>query len=160
MANLRVDGEVVKACELSFADLAALPGQVDDVGELIPGRAGGAVRLASILERAGRRPEASHATLSSADGRFTASVPLDAVREAVVAYRLGDAPLPERQGGPLRFFIPDVEECAIGGVDACANVKFLARIELTRGAAKDTRPASQSEHEDLHRHDRRHTPRR
>jgi 2-dehydropantoate 2-reductase len=155
MASLRIDGEVRDACDLSFADLRALPGQVDDVGALVPGREGGAVRLDSILARVGRNAAATHATLVSADGKFTASVPLEAVRDAVVAYRLGDEPLPERQGGPMRFFIPNVEECAIGGVDACANVKFLARIELSRGPSRDTRPTTAKEHAELHEHERR-----
>jgi hypothetical protein len=140
---------------MSFSDLAALPGQDADDARLIPGREGGAVRLASILGAVGCNPAATHVTLTSTDGRFSASVPLEAVRDAVVAYRLGDAPLPERLGGPLRFFIPNVEQCAIGGIDACANVKFLGSIELTRDPGLDTRPTSEREHALLHEHERK-----
>ena len=90
-------------------------------------------------------------TLHATDGDFSASVPLEAVRDrAIVAYRLGDAPLPAAQGGPLRFFITNVEECAIGEVDACANVKSLGTIEVTIGPGTDTRPTSAPEHEALH----------
>jgi hypothetical protein len=48
------------------------------------------------------------------------------------------------------FFITNVEECAIGEVDACANVKFLGTIQLTIGPGPDTRPGSVREHEALH----------
>jgi len=93
---------------------------------------------------------ARYLTLRSGDGKFSASIPLDAAREAIVAYRLGDEPLPSKKGGPFRFFIPNVEECAIGGVDACANVKFLARIELSQQPGADNRPTSKAMHEEHH----------
>ena len=150
MESLRVEGEVQHPQNLGFADLAALPRQVADLGQLIPGREGGGVRLQSILEVAGPTQAATHVTLISSDGKFSASVPLEAVREAVVAYRLGDEPLPDKKGGPMRFFIPNVEECAIGGVDACANVKFVGLIRLSHGSGKDTRPTSKARHEELH----------
>jgi 2-dehydropantoate 2-reductase len=73
-----------------------------------------------------------------------------AVRDAIVAYRLGNEPLPEKKGGPFRFLIPNIEECAIGGVDACANVKFLARIELSRHPGQDDRPTSKTAHGEHH----------
>jgi 2-dehydropantoate 2-reductase len=151
MTSLRVEGEVRIPREFRFVDLAALPGQVPDIGALLPGRMGGGVWLHSLLEATGARPQASHVTLHATDGDFSASVPLEAVRDrAIVVYRLGDAPLPTAQGGPLRFFITNVEECAIGEVDACANVKFLGTIELTIGPGTDTRPSSVPEHEVLH----------
>jgi hypothetical protein len=150
MSQLRIEGEVYSPRELSFADLALLPEQIPDVGQLIPGREGGGVRLRSLLQAVGLKETATHITLVSSDGKFSASVPLDAVRDAVVAYRLGNAPLPPQQGGPIRFFIPHVEECAIGGVDACANVKFVGLIRLSHGPGTDTRPTSKAGHEELH----------
>ncbi len=154
MERLRVDGAVERPREFGFDDLAALPGQVPDVGALIPGRDGHGVRLQSLLDAVGVRPEVTHITLTSTDGRFSASVPLAAVREAVVAYRLGNAPLPHDKGGPMRFFIPNVEQCAVGGVDACANVKFLGRIHLTTTPGVDTRPTTAGAHEELHAKER------
>jgi len=148
--QLHIDGEVHHPGALSFADLAALPAQIADVGALIPGREGGGVRLRSILEAVGVSPAATHITIASSDGKFSASVPLDAVQEAIVAYRLGNEPLPQKKGGPIRFFIPNVEECAIGGVDACANVKFVGLMRLSRGPGKDTRPTSAASHNELH----------
>lgn len=150
---LRVTGEVEKELLLGFADLAALPDQVADVSTVIPGREGAAVPLAVILAKAGRNTQATHITLVSGDGRFSASVPLAAVDAGLVVYRLDAEPLPANKGGPLRFLIPNVEQCAVGGIDACANVKFLAEIRLSQEAGKDTRPTTTREHEELHRHE-------
>lgn len=127
---LRVDGAVDSPRELSFADLAALPGQIDDIGSLAPGREGGAVPLASVLAAVGVAPGATRTLLESADGSFAQEAPLAALRSAVLIYRLGDAPLPEDKGGPVRLLIPNLEECDVSGVDRCTNVKGLGRITL------------------------------
>jgi hypothetical protein len=150
MDTLRVEGEVQQSRSFSFADLAALPQQVADVGQLLPGREGGGVRLRSILDQVAPSSDATYITLTSTDGKFSASVPLAAVREAIVAYRLGDEPLPAKKGGPFRFFIPNVEECAIGEVDACANVKFLGAIHFSPTPGVDNRPTSKPGHEEHH----------
>ena len=150
MESLRVEGEVQQAQNFSFTDLAALPEQVDDVGQLVPGREGGGVRLEAILAKVAPASTATYVTLKSSDGKFSASVPLDAVRTAIVAYRLGDEPLPAKKGGPFRFLIPNVEECAIGGVDACANVKFLSVMQFSHSPGEDNRPTSKMGHEEHH----------
>jgi 2-dehydropantoate 2-reductase len=151
MTSLRVEGAVETPRVFSFTDLASLPGQVPDIGTVMPGRQGGGVWLRALLEATGVRPQASHLTLHATDGDFSASVPLEAVRDrAIVVYRSGEVPLPAAQGGPLRFFITQVEECAVGEVDACANVKFLGTIQLTVGPGTDTRPSSVRDHEALH----------
>ncbi len=138
--KLIVDGAVIAPVELGFEDLAALPGQIEDISALVSGREGGGVPLSRVLGRAGLRPDATHVTCESSDGKFKASVPLAAVRDAIVVYRLGDDPLPPSHGGPLRFLIPDAGVCDSAEVDRCANVKFLARLHVTRGAGDDTRP--------------------
>ena len=137
--KLIVEGEVNRMRELSFEELAALPRQVPDVGSLVPGKQGGAVWLDAVLEAAGAKPDARFATLVADDGAFAVSVPLDAVRtNAIVAYRLGDGPLPEKQGGPARFYVVDAKACGDdSGVDACANVKRLGRIRLTAAREAD-----------------------
>ena len=152
--TLHVTGAVDTPRTFTFADLAALPAQLPDVGTLIPGRQGGAVRLRHLLDAVSPQPQATHLTLHATDTTFSASVPLDAVIDrAVIVYRLADAPLPTAQGGPLRFLVADVEACGIAEVDACANVKFLGTIELTHGPGADTRPSSVQEHEALHEHE-------
>lgn len=135
---LRIMGKVSPECNLSFEDLQKLP-QVEDVSKQVEGRQGAAVRLRSLLEGAQPQPAATHATLASDDGSFRASVPLTDVLDALLVYRLGDQPLPEHLGGPIRFLIPDAAACHTGGADVCANVKHLASIELTAGEQPDSR---------------------
>lgn len=154
MERLRVNGAVQAPREFGFDDLTKLPGQVADVASLVPGREGAGVRLQSLLDAVDVRPEATHVTLTSTDGGFSATVALAAVRDAVVAYRLGSESLPREKGGPLRFFIPNVEPCAVGGVDACANVKFLGCIQLTTAPGPDSRPTTVRAHEELHAKER------
>ncbi len=153
MKSLRVEGEVEAELELDFEDLAGLDGQIPDLTTVVPGREGGAVRFASILGRARPRSAATHATLTSGDGHFSASVPLAALDEAVVAYRDGSGVLPEARGGPYRFFIPGSAACANAEIDRCANVKDLAEIRLGVGAGSDTRPTNPVEHAALHDHE-------
>ena len=150
MTLLRIEGEVEQTRTFTFADLAALPDQVTDVGQLVPGREGGGVRLQAILDQVHPASAAAYVTLKSTDGKFSASVPLEAVRNAIVAYRLDHEPLSEKKGGPFRFLIPHVEECAIGEVDACANVKFLGEIRLSAQPGEDNRPTSKVSHEEHH----------
>lgn len=150
MRGLRIEQEGKPSQELDFGQLAALDGQIEDVGALIPGRVGGAVTLRAIVHRVEPSPDLDHLTVESTDGGFAASVPLEALRNAVIAYRMGDAPLPRDKGGPLRFLIPDDDGCATGGADSCANVKFVGTLRFTRGRGKDTRPTTPREHADLH----------
>ena|ERR1051326_4586280 len=127
---LTVVGEVAIARELTFDDLAALPGQIADVATIAAGRDGGAVTLRSVLEAVGVRQAATRATLESGDGKFVQEAPLAALTTAVLVYRVGDRPLPPEKGGPVRFLIPNLEECNVPGVDRCTNVKALARIRI------------------------------
>ena len=150
MSSLRIEQEGKPAQELDFHQLADLDGQIDDVAALIPGRVGGAVTLKAILDRLNPDEELDYLTVESTDGGFAASVPLEALRHAIIAYRVGDEPLPRDKGGPLRFLIPDDEGCATGGADACANVKFVGTLRLTRGKGKDTRPETPRQHAKLH----------
>lgn len=150
MTSLRIEQEGKPAQAFDFNALSRLEGQVADVGTVIPGRVGGAVRLEAVLDRVNPSRELDYLTVESTDGAFAASVPLEALRGAMIAYRLGNGPLPEEHGGPLRFLIPDDEGCATGGADACANVKFVGTLRLTRDPGRDTRPATPRQHKDLH----------
>lgn len=129
---LRVDGQVAAPRAFSWSELASLPEQVGDVGAVVKGREGGGVRLRAILEVVGVKAGADFVTLASGDG-FSISVPLSALGDSLLAYRLGESALPEKKGGPIRFLIPNAEQCGVEGVDACANVKGLGRITLTVG---------------------------
>lgn len=101
----------------------ALPGGIDDVGAVVPGRAGAAVPMASLLDAVG--VEAATAVFGADDGLVTAPAPIADVRKAWLVHGLDGMPLPENQGGPFRLLVPpDV------GATACANVKGLSRILL------------------------------
>ena len=150
MTRLHVEGEVRSPQAFGFAELRALAEQIEDVSRLVPGREGGAVRLQVVLEQVGLKETVRYITLESTDGKFSASVPLEAVQEGIIAYRFNDAALPENKGGPYRFFIPDVAECHVDEVDACANVKFLGRICLSQEKGRDVRPTSPQAHEEHH----------
>jgi len=150
MSGLRIEQEGKPAQELDFRQLAELGGQIADIDALIPGRVGGAVTLQAILDRLQPDQDLDYLTVESTDGGFAASVPLEALRHAVIVYRVGDEPLPRDKGGPLRFLIPEDEGCATGGADACANVKFVGTLRLTKGKGKDTRPETPRQHARLH----------
>ncbi len=153
MSDLQVSGLVESPRTITFAELAALPAehQVVDVSRLVPGRKGDAVKLAGILALVRPRANAEWLGLHAARDDFHASIPLSAVIDkALVIYRLDGQPLPEKAGGPVRFFIPDFAACQTHEIDECANVKFVDRLELTAAKGFDNRPHDGDEHAALH----------
>lgn len=149
--TIRIEGLVGRELSLGPEDLAALPGQVEDVSVLVAGRNGRAVRLASLLDRAGVTADAGYLTVEADGEAFAASVLLDAVREAVIVYSLNGAALPKEKGGPFRLLIPDAARCGSAEVDKCANVKNVGVLRLDAGHGHDTRPTTKSDHIALHR---------
>lgn len=137
MPGLTISGHVENVLFLRYADMLALAPQVDDISRVIPGRTGAAVRLATVFEKAMVHPSATHAVLISRDGAFSAKVTLAEVANALLVYRLGDKPLPEADGGPIRFLNPEAMACAPGNKQACANVKHLGAIEVVVAASRD-----------------------
>ena len=153
LAILTVDGAVERPRHFSYDDLNALaePDQVRDVSRFPSKKNGDGVSLEAILRLVGPRPEANYLTLHAGKDDFHVSVPLAPIRaEGIVLYRLGDAPLPRDQGGPIRFLIRDPAACHTDELDDCANVKYLDRIELTIRKGRDTRPADDVSHAALH----------
>ncbi len=139
MSALIVEGEVASPGSFDLEGLAALPEQVADVSTVVPKREGSAVWLRALLARAGRRPDAKWATLASADGKFAICVPLEPLEDrALLLYRVGDAPLPDSKGGPIRLVVAGNVPCRSNvELDACAQVKGLARIKLLRDREPD-----------------------
>ncbi|MCH6558490.1 MAG: 2-dehydropantoate 2-reductase [Nitrospirae bacterium] len=134
---LRIEGAVVQPITLDGAALARLPMefQVPDVSVLMSGMRGRGIRVRGLLEVPALAIGADHATFHSHDGQFAASLTLKQAQEhGILIYQLDEGPLPEQEGGPFRLVTP-------GLGDLCANVKGLARIELTTGPGKDTRPS-------------------
>lgn len=135
-----------KPFQLGLDDCLAFPDcdQVADVGELMPGRRGRALRLAAILARARPDRSARFLWVASCDPAFAISLPLEEVAErAVVVYADQGAPLAPGKGGPFRLLVP-------GHPDECVHVKQLARLELASHAGRDTRPIDDAEHAQLH----------
>ena len=120
-----------------FADLAQLPAaaQVPDVGALVPGRKGRAIRLAALVGPG----DAPHARVVSRDERFQAGLSRAELERAVIVYALDGGRLPDDQGGPYRLLVP-------GGGDNCQNVKGVARIALQTEAAASSCPHTPEEH--------------
>lgn len=150
---LRVDGEVEQPLELTLADLLAFPAAdvVEDVSRFHPGRKGDGIALEGLLTRCSPLPEANYLTLHASHDDFHVSIPLAPVRaEGIVVFRVGDRPLEASQGGPVRFLIRDPAACHTHELDDCANVKYLDRIEITIRKGRDTRPADEAAHADLH----------
>jgi DMSO/TMAO reductase YedYZ molybdopterin-dependent catalytic subunit len=140
-ATITIDGAVLQHRSFTRETLAALSveGRISDVSTVIPRRRGEAARLGYLLDDAQPDDAATHVTLHSADG-FSASIPIADVRETgLILFQLDGHELPDAAGGPFRFVIPNAAECRTAELDACANVKSLARIELTAGKGTDTR---------------------
>lgn len=149
---LQVRGLVRHAREFTREELRTLPRQVPDVGTRVKGRAGEAVVLAAILEAVVPEEAARFVTLVAEGGQFSASVPLEAVTGALVIHSLDGEPLPADKGGPIRFLIPEAPRCGVeAAIDACANIKYLERIELVAEAGRDTRPSSLEERRARHK---------
>ncbi|MGZ0168212.1 MAG: molybdopterin-dependent oxidoreductase, partial [Planctomycetales bacterium] len=140
-ATITIEGAVRRGRSFTREALTALPieGRISDVSSVEPRRQGEAVRLSYLLEEAQPDDAATHVTLHSSDG-FSASIPIADVRETgLIIFQIDGQELPDGAGGPFRFLIPNAAECRTAELDACANVKSLARIELTAGKGSDTR---------------------
>lgn len=106
--------------------LLALPDQVEDIGQWVPGREGRAVLLSRVLEQA-TPPAGAVFQVVASDGMVTDPAPVEAVGDALLVHSLpGESPLPQELGGPFRILVPPGE-----GRSACANVKKVARVLVT-----------------------------
>jgi DMSO/TMAO reductase YedYZ molybdopterin-dependent catalytic subunit len=137
--RLRVHGMVRTEVTLSFEELVQLPlveryVTIACVSNEVGGRLVGnakwtGVRLADVLEMAQPLPEASQIVPRSVDG-WTAGFPTtwvtapDRPRDALIAVKMNDEPLPSAHGFPARLIVPGL----YGYVSA---TKWLSDIELT-----------------------------
>jgi 2-dehydropantoate 2-reductase len=134
---VRIDGAVVQIVSLERSVLRQLPAehQVEDIGTIMPGMRGRAIRVNGLLELPALALEADHVTFHSFDGNYAATLTLPQAKEhGLVLYELDGEPIPESKGGPFRLVTP-------GLGDLCANVKGLGRIEVRIGKGRDTRPS-------------------
>lgn len=139
---LIIEGEIPSPTELTVEEINSWPSDalIQPVSDLIPGRAGDALKLSALLQRMKPSSDATHITFHASVDGFAASIPLELISETgLLIYQQEGQPLSHKQGGPFRFLIPDAAPCKTAELDACANVKFVDRIELTVGKGKDTR---------------------
>jgi 2-dehydropantoate 2-reductase len=134
---VRIEGAVVQPVSLDRAAIAALPAEHQlDISTVMPGIQGKGIRLKALLDVPALAIKADHVTVHSGDGKYSACLTLEQAKSfGVLVYELDGAPLPESKGGPFRLVTP-------GLGDLCANVKGVARIEVTVGAGRDTRPTN------------------
>lgn len=117
--RLVVDGLVENPVEWSLDELRALPAMSAFITmSCISNRVGGSListtkwtgfPMSELLDRVQPSPEARALRITSADG-FDEYVPIDLAREddrIMFAYDFDDAPLPVRNGFPLRIHIPN-----------------------------------------------------
>jgi 2-dehydropantoate 2-reductase len=133
---LRIDGAVVQPVSLDRAALAVLPEEHQlDISTVMPSMKGKGIRIKALLDVPALAIQADHVTVHSGDGKYSACLTLaQALEWGILVYELDGAPLPESTGGPFRLVTP-------GLGDLCANVKGVARIEVTIGTGTDTRPS-------------------
>lgn len=140
MTQLRIEGEVSSPQDFSFADLTRLPSQVGEIGQFVPGWDGD-VRLWALLDRVGPKdgvrherviqltgrrhiPALQYMTLESSDGTFSASLPVASVQDAIVAYRLGDGPLPAKKAGRFAFLFPTLRNARLASLTPAPTSNF------------------------------------
>ena len=84
------------------------------------------VRLRTLFERAGLKPDAKFVTFHSAGGvyRDSLSIKEALLPDVMLAYMLNDELLPTDQGRPLRLVVP--------GMFGYKNVKWVNRVTLTK----------------------------
>lgn len=133
--RLEITGLVANAGTYTFDELQQLPSTSRAItlecisngppGHLISTAVWQGVPFRALLERhGGALPNARYVAFYSVDG-YSISQPLDVVlqADALLAYRMNGAELPNRHGYPLRVLIP--------GRYGEENPKWLTRIELT-----------------------------
>ncbi|HEY1014281.1 MAG TPA: sulfite oxidase [Herpetosiphonaceae bacterium] len=118
--------------------IAPIPGELPWGANAIGNGVWGGVPLSALLALAGVDPAAEHLAFEGLDEierddrrfAFGGSIPLAtlAAAEVLLAYELNGAPLPARNGGPLRAVVP--------GVVGARSVKWLGRITV-RDAPSD-----------------------
>ncbi len=134
--HLTIGGLVDRPYTLSYAQLQALP-QIERYHtlECISNDVGGnlmsnarfvGTSLASVLQAAGIRVDASEMVFTAADG-YSDSLHLSQALDArsLIVYQINGGPLPQAHGFPARLLIP--------GLYGMKNGKWLTRLDLGAG---------------------------
>ncbi|MFG2823030.1 molybdopterin-dependent oxidoreductase [Kitasatospora sp. NPDC048365] len=129
--TLTVDGLVERPASHSFAALQAMEQTriVHDVqcvtGWRVPSVPFEGVRLSTLLDAAGVRPEATAVRFTCFDGSYSESLTLEQARrdDVLVALRMEDRPVGHQHGGPVRLYVAPMY--------FYKSAKWLAGITLT-----------------------------
>ena len=122
-ARLAVSGLVHIPQRYDLEGLRNLVDRPDDSNDVV-------VSLRQVIESAGPTTSATHVTAVSADGAYSASIPLP---EALTKGELHVGETPGEEA-PIRLEVP-------GGLTRCWNVKGLGRLRVTSGPEPDSLPA-------------------
>ena len=125
--RLRVDGTVLKPQLYTLAELTALPATsleatLDCTGGWYTDQTWRGVRVGDLLDRAGVDASARFVSFVAATG-YRWSLPLDEVRDALLATHVGGEPLTHGHGAPLRLVAP--------GRRGFQWVKWVVAVEVT-----------------------------
>ena len=115
---LILDGLVEESLNLSLQEIKSFP-MIEQFAtlECISNPVGGdligttrfqGTRLKDVLERAGLRPEATYLKFTCVDG-YTESLPVESALhpETLLCYGMGDKPLTQVHGAPIRLYTPN-----------------------------------------------------
>ena len=132
--GLRVTGLADRTGDIEWDEIAALPGVVAEAATVAPGAHGAAVAMAPVITLAAPTAVATHCTVASRDGDYTASIPIATLRQGGwLAFALDGSPLPADLGGPLRLTVAD-------GATLCWNVKDVGELRFTAAHEPDSVP--------------------
>lgn len=135
MSILTLSGATRGRKAVGWAEIASLPGAIEDVRTVAGDAVGAAVPAVALVDLARPDDDVRFCTVISTDGSYRACIPLDELIEGGwVAYRLGDSPLPADAGGPLRLTV-------VRGNTLCWNVKDVGRLRFTSAPEPDDVPA-------------------
>jgi DMSO/TMAO reductase YedYZ molybdopterin-dependent catalytic subunit len=126
--RLRVSGLVERELELPLADLRAgdeMEATIDCTGGWYSRQRWRGVRLATLLDDAAPKAEASHVRVISHTG-YRWGFQMGDARELLLATHVGDEPLDHSHGAPVRLVVP--------GARGFQWVKWVVRVELHDGA--------------------------
>ncbi|HWQ96110.1 MAG TPA: molybdopterin-dependent oxidoreductase [Candidatus Methylomirabilis sp.] len=129
--QLKIDGLVNTPLTISYDEFLKLESeeQVSDFhcveGWSVENVKWKGVRLKTLFNKAGLKPEAAFATFHSSSGIYNDSLSIKESLEpdVMLAYMIDDEPLPEEQGRPVRLVMPRMF--------GYKNVKWVNRITLT-----------------------------
>ena len=120
-SRLVVSGLVAIPDRYSLEDLTRL-------GDNLQEGATAVVPVRRVIEAASPSASATHVTALSADGSYSASIPLEeAVSKGELHVNAAESKL------PIRLLVP-------GGMTLCWNVKGLGRLRVTEGPEPDSLP--------------------